>query len=179
VAWNLNAGNVPGITSSAATGDIQRAFQVWEDVACSFVAFLEESRNITRWDATDDSINKRYWKTSGWSFGRDTLGVTSPLASPSDGVIVDADIPFNGQDWTWATGSSMGRESYCHLTNKLDLMSVAVHEFGHFHELDHSRTLGAIMYELRHAQTAALERQRQRLLRGGHVRDVRRRRAGR
>ncbi|MFM2152907.1 MAG: hypothetical protein RL199_1342 [Pseudomonadota bacterium] len=146
VAWNLNANNVPGVAAATVTSEMQRAFQAWEDAACSFIAFQQASRSISRWDATYDSVNKLYWKTSGWTFGRDTLGVTTPLASPSDGVIVDADIQFNGQDWTWATGSCTGRESYCNLTNKLDLMSVSVHEIGHFLGLDHSRTLGAVMY---------------------------------
>ena len=54
-----------------------------------------------------------------------------------DGVIIEADISFNGHSCTWSTNGAEGTG---------DVESVAVHELGHVFGIGHLSDPTAIMY---------------------------------
>jgi len=144
VAWTLNASG-SGLPAGRVRAELQRAFAAWSSVACTALRFREVSSDRGPWSSEEDAVNRVYWQTSGWTAGRHVLAVTWSKSSPDEGRLVDADIVFNGQDWRWTTGQCTGGEAYCAGGEAADLMSVALHEIGHFIGLDHSRAAGAVM----------------------------------
>ncbi len=70
-------------------------------------------------------------ESSSWSFGQYVLGVTSPIFY-NNGAIFEADIAFNGYNYKWfADPSKIG-------SSAMDILSVAIHEEGHFFGVQHS-----------------------------------------
>ena len=61
----------------------------------------------------------------------DAAAATGIQVNPNEGTIVDVNILFNGDTFTWVTENSNLA------INKLDTQAVMVHEFGHLFGLDH------------------------------------------
>lgn len=135
IVWTLDADGVDNISTSADRDEVIRAAQMWTNVACSKVAFgTPSSLPAAQRTATDDGVNKVFWREAGegWTYGRYTLGVTTPKyysSGPDANEIFDADIEFNGQDYNWSTSATC--------TDCTDVFSIALHELGHFFGLDH------------------------------------------
>lgn len=149
IVWSLDADGVDDIADESDRAEVIRAFRAWENVSCTTVT-IGAPTTLTQAQQRDgvDGVNKVYWVESAWSYGRQTLGVTLP-AHNGRGTLIDADILFNGDHYTWRTGSG----NYC--SNCTDVFSIALHEQGHFLGLDHScspgqqcttATQNAIMY---------------------------------
>ena len=68
--------------------------------------------------------------------GSGTVALT-PIWFFSNGVIIDADVLFNGRGFSFTTSGEPGR---------FDVQDVAAHELGHLIGLDHSGWAGATMY---------------------------------
>jgi len=133
IPWKLDADGSRDISTDADKTAVQNAFNAWNQVGgtrASVAAFTDLASN--QLSAGDDNTNKVYWvENNTWRYGQFTLGVTTPLYYTT-GEIFDADIVFNGRDYTWRTGSG----NYC--SNCTDVFSIAIHEQGHFYGLDHS-----------------------------------------
>lgn len=69
-------------------------------------------------------------ETNAWKFGQYVLGVTSPVFY-TNGAIFEADIAFNGFNYKWVADPSTIGGGY------MDLLSVAIHEEGHFFGVQH------------------------------------------
>lgn len=65
-----------------------------------------------------------------WSYGTFTLGVTTPV-SDSTGTIFESDVAFNGLQQGWTTNADQIGDVQQHL------LSVAIHENGHFFGVQH------------------------------------------
>lgn len=74
-------------------------------------------------------------ENSAWTFGQYVLGVTSPMFY-TDGTITEADIALNGYSQNWTTNYKNTGSS------TQDVLSVAIHEEGHFFGAQH--VLGTI-----------------------------------
>lgn len=74
--------------------------------------------------------NELVYIESGWTFGQYVLGVTSPIFY-NNGAIFEADIAFNGVNYTWIANPKNIGGSY------MDILSVAIHEEGHFFGVQH------------------------------------------
>jgi uncharacterized protein (TIGR03382 family) len=74
-----------------------------------------------------------------WPFEEDAQAVTIVTYDPYTGDLIDADIAFNAERWTWTTRGEPRRDA-------LDLQDVATHELGHALGLEHSEVPEATMY---------------------------------
>ena len=121
----------PGIANDSDIQALYAAADSWSGVGCTdlqFVQVLGSSEGgslITT--GTTDGVNLIHWvKDEPWEYGSRVLAVTIPMITGT-GVIVEADIAFNGVDFRWTAGGESG----------IDIQSVAVHEFGHLLGLQH------------------------------------------
>jgi MYXO-CTERM domain-containing protein len=82
-----------------------------------------------------DFTNALFFIETVWPFGEEVIALTT-LSWTEGGVLVDADIAYNGLDYGWSVFED---------EILVDYESITLHELGHFLGLGHSPELGAIM----------------------------------
>lgn len=126
---------------------IDASFGVWNAPACT--RFRSTNRGDLAGGVANASDNKNVllWRYGRGNWPRElggssTIGVTSPVYFPGSngqlGTMSDADIQFNGVDYSWTTNPRT--------FNEVDAQSIATHEIGHLLGLDHSASVSATMY---------------------------------
>ncbi len=152
----VSGGEIIYVIDTAGSGDIAgtadmdavaRAFDHWEGIGTSRVAFSRGADQAIQ-VANSDNINAVYWaegtKTivGGSMTSVDGFVSMTPVFSVASGankgLILDANIILNGNDFSWTVTPESVLTSY-------DVEAVLTHEIGHFIGLDHSPVLSASM----------------------------------
>ena len=130
--WLQQAGS-DDFAPEVAVAAVRRGFRAWTAVACAQVTFLElgdvpDPETTMLSGEPHNGKNEVVWlEADAWHFGGHVLGVTAPVVGEG-GVLVEADIAFNGKDVLWTVSGNGG----------MDLEGVAVHEIGHFIGIQHN-----------------------------------------
>lgn len=181
IPWVLNEkGSADVLPIEELVAALQRSFQTWEDVECSDITFrydgltsgIDAGREITSTSGNENSLIWRELSCNDaappnddcfiegtcpelydcWDHAAGIIALTTTSFSNSTGVIVDADIEFNGVDFDFTVGDgppcAAGVTAACVST---DVQNTATHEIGHMLGFDHSPVLDSTM-----AATAAL-----------------------
>ncbi|MBL8861614.1 MAG: IPT/TIG domain-containing protein [Planctomycetes bacterium] len=121
---------------------IQLAIRAWNEATGTTAALVENTspaaRARTDWESDDihlvlfDETN-----ASGYFPNGSGIVAVTPVWFLSNGVITDADVLFNGADFTFTASAA---------PHAFDVQDVAAHELGHLLGLDHSGWAGATMY---------------------------------
>ena len=139
VVYNLNPAGSDNVPFNQVESSITSAFQSWEDLPDSALAFTRGPNSTAKGTAADATFQV-YWAESttevGYADLSGALGVTF-VAFRSTGELVDASMILNGVDYTWAAD---GR------SDALDIAEVVTHEIGHSFGLTHSGVANATMF---------------------------------
>ncbi|MGB9600214.1 MAG: matrixin family metalloprotease [Myxococcota bacterium] len=129
VKYSINELGSADISGDSEFTAINNAFASWTGVNCgSYMVDLsvnylgKTSNRATFFDGknTIDFVeNKSEWPPEA---GAQAIAFTVPSIR-EDGIIVEADLRFNGVNYTWSTSGSYGR---------MDVETIALHELGHF-----------------------------------------------
>jgi hypothetical protein len=130
------------IGDGSHTAALRNAIAAWNGVANSKLRLVENTdpaeRARTDWDANDihlilfdEDDDSGYFPN-----GSGTVAIT-PVWFQSDGTIIDADVLFNGDGFSFTTDAQGGA---------FDVQDVATHELGHLLGFDHTGWAGATMY---------------------------------
>jgi len=137
--WNADQGPVDFVIDAAGSDDIdddsdleavRAAFRAWACTPGSRLRFQERTdQTATRTDDLNDGVNSVFWdETNDFGLGPSTLGVNFGNGGGGQSRTASK-IIFNGFDHTWSTGDNGGG---------VDVMSIALHESGHWIGLGHS-----------------------------------------
>jgi hypothetical protein len=128
---------------------VEQAFSAWKSARCAdggsprfevqFQSFVSCDRQEAVCDDTNKNANVVMFHDSGWLEGSSRIGVTTPTGGTQSGLVVDADIEINSQNFSFASDPS-GMMS-------TSLLYVLTHEIGHFLGIAHTPVSGAVMYE--------------------------------
>ena len=111
------------------------SFQTWEDVPTSSLSFTNQG--FTAQSTTGyDGVNLLTFVGSGWDHSSSAIAVTLTTYRASDGAILDSDIEFNADRFSWSHEGASG---------KMDIQNIATHEIGHFFGLGHTSEQSATM----------------------------------
>ena len=139
VVYHLNPAGSDNVPFNQVESAIMSAFQSWEDLPDSALAFTRGPNSTAKGTAADATF-QIYWAESttevGYADLSGALGVTY-VAFRSTGELVDASMILNGADYTWAAD---GRG------DALDIAEVVTHEIGHSFGLTHSGVANATMF---------------------------------
>jgi MYXO-CTERM domain-containing protein len=136
VPWVLNENGCPDVSFDEAEQALIDAFQTWEDVDCSLVAFSYEGTTTSEDAGANDGVNVMMWEedSGDWSYGMSTAGIT--LTWFGGGSMSDADIIYNAVWFVWTVSDTDWNT---------DIQAIATHENGHLFGLDHSDVPGSVM----------------------------------
>ena len=135
ILW-YQGGGTKDLSDSVAFDVIRAAFQKWEDVPNSAVAFRQAGLSIDRGEAADEHNTISFLKKPPRpTFDAKTLAVTYLINDGPGQFFTDTDTVFNDRDIVWAAAGQ-----------RYSLDVVALHELGHFIGLGHSTSTDDVMY---------------------------------
>ena len=156
VPFNIQLHGEEGVPPEEMEAALVAAFRSWGEVPEAGVLFYQDFTEADR-VAEADSRNVLFWTEESWMHDRAVIALTSINYYPDTGIIADADIDFNGQDYTWTVTDTNVR---------IDVQAIATHEIGHLVGIDHSEDDLAAMYAYYDVTPAGVGETRQRVLNG-------------
>jgi hypothetical protein len=124
-----NGNGTPDCPGTAEFTALDTVFKTWTGVAgtkarCKKLANTTAMPSFT----TADSKHILAWIETAWPFGSGAIAVTASWTNASNPtVLLDHDMVFNGEDFTWTCSGEAG---------KMDVQTIALHETGHWWGLD-------------------------------------------
>ena len=126
---------------------VEQAFSAWKAARCpgggsprfevQFQSYVSCDRREAVCDNLAKDANVVMFHDSNWHDGVGHIGVTTPTGGKESGLVIDADVEINSQDYSFASDHSG--------TMSTSLMYVLTHELGHFLGLAHSQVIGSVM----------------------------------
>lgn len=115
--WYLNNSAAPGCTFNDTRDALITGYNAW---SCASGVSANFGGGTAVATTASDGVNCRYWANSGWSPG--TVAVATWFYIIATNQIVEADIAFNSQHYTWSTTGA---------STAMDVGNVGTHEEGH------------------------------------------------
>src|SRR6478609_3310830 len=95
-------------------GFVEQAFDSWKSVHCpgggsprfdvQFEGYVSCDRREAICESADKNDNVIMFHDMGWLDGQTKIGVTTPTGGKESGLVVDADVEINSQDYHFESG---------------------------------------------------------------------------
>ncbi|MFH1845327.1 MAG: FlgD immunoglobulin-like domain containing protein [bacterium] len=115
--WYLNSNGAAGCTYNNTRDAVVGGYNAW---SCASGLSTTFGGSTTTSTTAQDGENVQHWRNAGWNPG--TVAVTDWWYVTATGEIVEADIAYNSQHYTWSCSGAAG---------DMDVQHIATHEEGH------------------------------------------------
>ncbi len=146
LVWYLDEDGSDDLDFDLLEDVLKGSFQTWQNVNCSYFSHQyggpidKQVSDFNAFSREADGTNLLIFTESDWPAEWDgAIAITVPMFYPNSGRVLEIDMIFNGQDFSWSTDPGG-------VSGKMDVANIATHEIGHFLGLDHSESLAATMY---------------------------------
>lgn len=137
--WQFNVRDAPELDLDEIEAAFRKSFDVWDAPCCASFQNQYKGRTDIDWKRRSATAYVAFLPHWPPEFGQWSIGVTLPQIE-IDCRIVSGNLYFNSKDFEFSLD---GEE----LSNRrVDLQTIAVHEFGHLIGLGHSAEASALMY---------------------------------
>ena len=139
ISYNIHTAGSDDISDNSHIPAIEHAFQSWTDVNGSSIN-LVRGANTTSGSTSGSGHTITFDETNSSGFfpsGSGIVAITPITYMLADGRITDADILFNGNQFSFSTDQTPGT---------FDVQDILTHEVGHFIGLDHSPVVSGTMW---------------------------------
>lgn len=116
--WFLNQNAAPGCTVDQTRAALQAGYNAWSCASDMTMSYQGTTSSLG--NSRTDGVNVQIWTNSGWSSG--TVAVCSWSYVTATGDIIEFDINYNAQHYTWSCSGE---------ADKMDVGNVGTHEMGH------------------------------------------------
>ena len=139
ISYNIHTAGSDDISDNSHIPAIEHAFQSWSDVSGSNINLVRGADTASgSTGGSGHTITFDETNSSGFfPSGSGIVAITPITYMLADGRITDADILFNGNQFTFSTDQTPGT---------FDVQDVLTHEVGHFIGLDHSPVVSGTMW---------------------------------
>ena len=134
----LNQAGAAEITDGSDLTQLEIAMRIWNRVPDAAISFDDAVRDSIT-PLAFDGKNVVVWDENGSVIHDPTVAAQSRLMVDAGGQILDADVVFNGRDFTWSTDSSLPAGVH-------SVLDHAFHAFGHVLGLDVSAVGAAALF---------------------------------
>jgi hypothetical protein len=164
VSFSMNQAASASIDLDDATVMMREAFATWENARCDADGtppalaisdvFGTAQCGVPQYNPHGGNANVVMFRDDSWPYADSGHELAATWISfDQSGVVYDADIEINATGRLSLTPPDAG-VAYGVIVDQHDLLSIMVHEAGHFLGLDHSREVGSVMQaELAAAQS--------------------------
>jgi hypothetical protein len=150
VHYTIDARLPRGLEMAPVEAAIDAAFAAWSNVDCSYLGVDydgSEDAPLVGYSASGNGTNVVTWIEKDWPGKSSTQAITALTFSCSDGVVLDADIIVNADDFRFTTdGGARHDDDGDDADRERDLQNVLTHEAGHFVGFAHSPDPESTMY---------------------------------
>ena len=134
VRFTVNRRGSADVADTSDLDAVRHAFRTWQKADGADLSVVDEGPTAAvayGYDKVHPAENDNLvaWIEEDWPFDPHALAVTLTVYRTTSGELVDADVLFNGADFTWATQPG---EAKAH-----DIENSATHEVGHLLGLGH------------------------------------------
>jgi hypothetical protein len=139
ISYNIHTAGSDDISDNSHIPAIEHAFQSWTNVNGSNIT-LNRGADTTSGSTGGSGHTITFDESNSSGFfpsGSSIVAITPINYMLADGRITDADILFNGNQFTFSTDQTPGT---------FDVQDVLTHEVGHFIGLDHSPVVSGTMW---------------------------------
>ena len=123
---------------------ISTSLEAWNAVECSTFTLLWGGLTNMEWigySSHGGNANIVIFHEEDWPYDQRPVAFTSVTYNPVTGVIFDADIELNAEDYEFTAGGPDKN------LGDIDIQNTVTHEAGHIVGLDHNPILKATMYD--------------------------------
>lgn len=139
----LNEAGYSAIEDGSEFEAIVASMETWNEVECSSVSLRyagDTNLEITGYAKEKPSVNLILFRDSDWPYKNRPIAYTAVTYNPNTGIIIDADIELNAEDYAFTTTPELE-------SSKIDIQNTITHELGHVIGLDHPPLPEATMFE--------------------------------
>lgn len=147
ITFHINERGSTDVDFDAVEDTVNNSFAVWTEPDCTDIRFNyggTTASSSVGFNQSGSNQNLVVFKESNWPHQDGVIGVTTVTFCTQrggictyNGVILDADIEMNGEEFTFATNGSR---------RLFDLGNTLTHEVGHLLGLDHTPERNATMF---------------------------------